>query len=687
MNICINIAKESHGIAIITVPHRNVCAVHSLCWRYFLFYLKTFIILAAVFIAAYAVVLSPLVRRLFRPVTSLTAKHSRFPFWLGLAAVVLVTGIYSIIVYNHSFPMAEGWYTLFSKYILSGKKPYEDFELLFTPGYSYLIAGIIKLFGYNIIVLRVAGAVLFSLIACVLYLIFSKAFTPWISVVAACIASFFMQSEVAQVFYDYIRVYDLFNLLTCLFLVLWVRAELADSGTGNSKPALYACLTGVLAGFAILIRQNSGCVVLAYGIILMFFILLVTGASKKKIRRILIFLGSALAPILILALVMKASNLLDTYLSMTTTDAIASKGGMTAVLFGWIPRTIPEIIKLWKEILGIVLLLAANIFLYVKKGRKNFISDPSDNVKLVFFTGASAAVIVVMFLKKRISVLFTTYFYDWLTPYSLFAVGLLIFIAVGVYCLIKRKRIPADRTPFVLSVLTISGFYIATAYGSATSAGFSEGQSAIIIGLLFALFLYYSRHIFSREASCLVMAFAICFSMACVGKKYDLPYSWWGLSETDIREADYTVDVPLMDGILVTKERKAVLEGIYNDIIANSTEEDSIFVFPHIPIFYVMSDRYPETFTLVQWFDVSSEKRVLEDIQTLEANPPKVLVLCRIPEGTISGHEKLFRGGQFSAQRKMMNSLFYMAYKDGYDKINEYDLGGGYVVSVYSLPS
>lgn len=140
-----------------------------------------------------------------------------------------------------------------------------------------------------------------------------------------------------------------------------------------------------------------------------------------------------------------------------------------------------------------------------------------------------------------------------------------------------------------------------------------------------------------------------------------------------------------MDDILVSKQRKILLETVYNDIMENTTEDDSIFVFPHIPIFYAMTDRYPDTFTLVQWFDVSTDKSIVADMETLKKNPPKIIVICDIPNNAVEAHERLFRDGEISSQRMMMNELHKMTETLPYELLDTFDVGAEYHVSVYLL--
>lgn len=650
--------------------------------------LKVLIIIAVIGILAYVAILSPVTRKASVYLSKPFTKDTRKSFVLGLCLTLLVTGVYAFIMFNRTYPLTEGWYTVYAKYMLEGSQPYRDFELLFTPGYSYLIALIIRIFGFNLIVLRIFGAILFMSLAAILYLIFSRIFAPWISVVAATLAALYLQSEPAQVFYDYIRVYDFFNLLVCLFLIIGLKQQLNEREDTSQKVSFktfrWTVFMGLSAGLAVQIRQNSGYLVLVYGVLILLFVLLLNREKKAKYLHIPVFLVSAILPFLISFIFLTANGMFDSYIRMTTSDAIASKGGLMAVLFAWIPRAFEQIVTEWKTVLVILILLASNILLFMKK-KRNPISASSQNIWLVFYSLVSVGLILAMFWKQRISVFLKKNFTGLFTPYSLFAIGLIVFLFLGFYLLARNRRLKKEQRDFYLLVFAVSGLYIATAYGSATSGGMSEGQSAVIIALVIALLLYYSQHLFSKEMTALALSLAICFGMTAVATKYEVPYGWWGLTEPQIRTATETVAVPLMDGIFVSQEKKILMETVYNDIVENTDKDDSIFIFPHIPIFYAMTERYPDTFTLVQWFDVSSDKSIMADMETLSKNPPKVIVICDLPENAVEEHERLFRNGETAAQHMMMNELHRMTEALPYELLDTFDIGAEYYVSVYLL--
>ena len=162
----------------------------------------------------------------------------------AVLGTVLITGAYAAGIANKGFPVTEGWFEVFARYINAGKLPYRDFELLAPPLYTYILAAITRAFGYDIIVLRIVGVGVFVVIAAMVCLLFSRLFRPWIAMAAACVTVFYLQSEVANVFYDYIRFFDLFACIVCLSLVTHVT--LLESKQRRVSWWLIAC--GVCSG-------------------------------------------------------------------------------------------------------------------------------------------------------------------------------------------------------------------------------------------------------------------------------------------------------------------------------------------------------------------------------------------------------------------------------------------------------
>ena len=113
---------------------------------------------------------------------------------------------------------------------------------------------------------------------------------------------------------------------------------------------------------------------------------------------------------------------------------------------------------------------------------------------------------------------------------------------------------------------------------------------------------------------------------------------------------------------------------------------EEIFVFPHMPILYVATERPRATETAIQWFDVATDEAVISDIDVIREKQPKVMVLCTVSEYVMSAHEASFRGGAASGLRQMQDFLYEFVEEKNYTCLSEVKVSSGYTVTVWVAP-
>lgn len=250
-------------------------------------------------------------------------------------AVILIPGIYSYILSMRTMPFAEGWYTYYAQCINRGEIAYRDFDYLFPPLYIYLVSFITNIFGYKIIVLRLIGIVFFCLISGIVFLIFRELFEESHACIATITAVFFLQSEVVQIFYDYIRFMDIFACATLLLLVKAVKS------LNGRNYYLYLFFSGISNALFYLVKQNMGLLFAVYAVILICAVNFVQRKRGREIvKSVALYLEGILTPILLVCAIMLFTGSYSSYIRLTGADAIAAKGGVTAILFGWLRNNI-----------------------------------------------------------------------------------------------------------------------------------------------------------------------------------------------------------------------------------------------------------------------------------------------------------------------------------------------------------
>ena len=96
-------------------------------------------------------------------------------------------------------------------------------------------------------------------------------------------------------------------------------------------------------------------------------------------------------------------------------------------------------------------------------------------------------------------------------------------------------------------------------------------------------------------------------------------------------QTEEITDIAYLNGIKVSPEYYEMYHNVVNAVEEFTDADDPIFVFPHAPIFYLLTDRHSDTYTKVQWFDVASDEEIVADIDVLREDPPKAIVFFHIP--------------------------------------------------------
>ncbi|HMM06117.1 MAG TPA: hypothetical protein PKD52_05545 [Clostridiales bacterium] len=665
-----------------------------------------------------------------------TEKKERLFF---LTLLILLTGFYIFFIFRNTMPISEGWYSVFAKSINEeGLHPYKDFEMLFPPVYVYLIAFITKIFGYNIIVLRTIGALLFIGIAVLFYFMLTKLFKPFIAMVGAFCSVMFLQTENTFIGYDYIRWFDFFIYLSMLLLLnYWYKiangvrtsastsnrlrfaqwspptsnclqfTEWSPAAAGEKKRAfwekirsylcfvhkrmkenantvtdLLALFSGLSATLALLIRQNSGLIYICCCYVILIVLSFITFYHQKRkvvIRGIIWYTIGVILPIAILLWILTATNTLSIFLESTVTNAIAAKGGLLVELFSWIPRAMKIMWDSHWVMFAQLLALLVGVLVYRLRGKEKELSAATSlclgsTFFFLMFLGCLAT-----FTVTRLARLIYAYFFVSM-EYVNYGVTVIIFL-VCIALLIQKK---AKQGEDLVAYIMLLGSVIALGYGSGTSAGLSAGETgftvALIICPLLMFFGSYQRNSFTIVLLCCLTIFVV----SCASVKDIIPYSWWGYTETDQEMQCETADVPYLTGLQLSAEKKEMYEGVYTLMQKYLDDDDSLFVTPHCPIFYLIADKTPFTYSYVQWFDVCSDRAIIDDIEKIKEEKPKMIIVSPLQENVMEAHESMFSGGKVSTQRKLMDSLEEFTEKQDYTAVNTYNIDeDGNTVVVY----
>lgn len=137
-------------------------------------------------------------------------------------------------------------------------------------------------------------------------------------------------------------------------------------------------------------------------------------------------------------------------------------------------------------------------------------------------------------------------------------------------------------------------------------------------------------------------------------QRNNFTYNWWGVNTLpDSYSAEYEYKDPKLEGMKGNLQQTTVLNEIYEVIERYKTDGDTMYTFPHINYFNVMSDLDSPAFAKVHYFDVCSDTRAEEDASILNKEKPSFIIWQDFTESEWATHEAIFRNGNLCGQRAL----------------------------------
>lgn len=628
------------------------------------------------------------------------AREKRFYFFAALA--VAAAAAFAAVMHARTLPFAEGWYTYYAECIHKGLLPYRDFEYLYPPFYIYFIAFFTRVFGYELIALRRLGIFIFALLAWGLYLVAVAVVgkrRSEIAFLASLAGVFYMQSEVVQVFYDYVRVMDLVNVFLVFFLLVTVRGLSAGR---DMQKTIVRC--GFLLGILLHIKQNTGLIMLVFSLVLVFYVgILLRRAWARIARDVFGLLWPAAAVWVAVMIALACTGSLAPYFAMTWGRAAGAKGGFFALFFGWILHNgsafasgLPLALFLFSLLVGTALVLHRYERNSAPKAETGALSTYRHRGGVAAFVAAALFFAFLFFFcrSRRLTAALLPAHY--LSVYAVFLTVMPLFTLLGVWGTVDMAR-HTRHAKRALSYLTLSGAYVALSFACGNSGGLADGQAYFGIAFLVcAFFLLCERcYLLLRDArhgaAChavrtALTALCLLLALQSAGKKMVYTYNWWGMTEGDYWSSTEKSDLPLLRGMRLSPETAAVYAEICAAITLHTVPSDPIYCFPQIPIFYSLCDRPdPGAFVKVQWFDVASDAAVVADIARLREVPPRVVLIYHTLDYAYEAHESSFRGGAVSGTRIMRDFLLDFVQEQGYTLYGSFEAHGN-TLSLWIAP-
>ena len=191
----------------------------------------------------------------------------------------------------------EIWNFNFARNISNGLLPYKDFNMLQTPLLSFILGGILKLFGQELFVMRIASLVLGAGILFIAFKILRelKINTKW-SIFSSALLFLFIKDSF-YIDYNY-------AILFVTLLLIYIELKY------KNYSVKYNVLIGLLAGITILLKQSTGIIISAITVLY----LLLEKRDKETVKAILYRIIGVLIPCIIFILYLFITNSMSSFI-------------------------------------------------------------------------------------------------------------------------------------------------------------------------------------------------------------------------------------------------------------------------------------------------------------------------------------------------------------------------------------
>ena len=572
---------------------------------------------------------------------------------LCLLSVILLPLIRSILTFNKLALISEGWFVTYSSMVLGGKTPYVDFELVFSPFFLFFNIVVEFIFGESLLVLRIIGIFLSIGITVSLYYLLKLVFPPWMSAVAAIAAFFVMQSTDFYGSYNYIRFYEMFTYIAFFFILKPIIKSYKKEPVNINKNLF---ISGFFCALSLLTRQTSGATALACFVVILIISIFISNLEFKR-KNILFFFVGFSVPILIMTLWLVMTGTFTQFIQISFLSG--TKGSIVEMLFGWIPRSF----GINNIVFSIIVTIPA---LYIltrlkKKGGTSSNDDSSDYLLFFIFIALGAISIFVLYSSVSLSWMFAPYWYShyfFVAPVLIF--DFFIFLII-LFKIITKNRKGERQSLRDIVYLFFCLFIFSIAFGASTSYNLTTELAALSFGFFIAATLFEINKLSEKKTRDLLktcgMVCVLFLLLTTVSTKVVAPYHWWFIHAEHNSDAIYTTDISYLKGMKLTANEKYVYEDFVDKSNMYLLDDDELYCYSRISIFYVLADKIPNVKAPEPWFDVSRESAILEDLEYLKHNKPKMILFADHGYYALEVHEESFNGGKELAHRQLYEWL------------------------------
>lgn len=552
---------------------------------------------------------------------------------IDLSLIIFTMVAFHLVFFTHYFGIQDGWGNAYAYLMESGKVPYRDFYLFTQPFSAVLSYELAHFFGNTVLTLRTFGLCERVLITCLIYYLYRQIAPRPLALLASIVSVIFSTGTLIDMVYDYTQSCLLYLLLSCSLISTYIKQRT------NHVSFNLLFWAGVTGGMAFIIKQSDGMIPLVFAGFLCFYSSLTQ--RKLTIKPAGYYALGMCLPILLTWILLYRVNALSPYVNQVFFSAAATKGGLFTILFGaffhnieWLTAFLPFAIFL--------------VSMFVS--RRDATLSPSRKMvfALILFSLAAGFVCLHIFTFTLSDLkLFNTK-----NKFILFTLETMLLLCG--YLFVKACQTPLSSAEWQWFLISMMAFLVIYTHGF-SSVVYNVYAISIAFGVwLIMMYSLPSQH--TRIKNTLLSLFCFIVITCTWMQHYYWPYAWWGWKESPVNTSVLTSTLPSLSGLTLSPYTSRVIHEITDIVEQNATRSDSIYVFPHMPIFYVLTQHLPPTFALVNYFDVCSDHCAEEDAQRVLKAQPKVLIIEKFPNLAWTYHEDVFRT-QPSGQRQILKVI------------------------------
>lgn len=647
-------------------------------------------------------------------------------FWIcGILLCVAVLA-YHTLYFNSVLPVSEGWGIYYVELLNRGQFPYRDFAY-YLPPLNLLIEWVLwKLsFGY-MLVFRGWYLLQRLLIVALLYKLMTKWFQPryvWIACLAgACLGS----ASVYDLCGDYNQTQTLFIVLLAYLVSKFLDQDGAEKGVYKFRnKRKYIFFSGILLSLMLLLKQSLGlaaiivcfaflvayclifhdrafgqyCAATATGaaipLLVCCAVLTLNGAFLPFLTQYFGMAGAKggvgtilLSPLNFVSLNSMILFCIGVLLALVGRKLQAQPGKYNQVVFslvtcvlvlmvyqtysGQIIAAAETILNYWQLEMAYVALVLFSIFACTCTVVPNLKRVSAWNYVLPVCALLFAALVCVL-INSNFSC--SEFFYR--TGLFASTAGLLqyfaryLLIAALAYYIFDYRK--AERKIFPEAALALFLCALVDIFAcNMTSAGDPIQREMFTTIPIFVILLFsYKLPKWDKVKNYIICLSCVFVCFLCMLQKYTGAYNWWGSSEMYfLRDRTETVEIDALAGFRLSEQKALEYEQITRIIQENGDPDSTVWGFPHVKIFNILTNHYNVDDPVpVLFYDVCSDEMAEQEVEWLRQSPPDFVIWCDIPD-CIEAHEITFRNGGRLVQRDIID-WFIEAKSNNYVQVGQ----------------